>query len=111
MIVMIPLAKRKEGYPPAISARIELTVRLFSPKMTNGINAKGGVEDGKGSTHAGEEETSDAAEPVAIKCADEKRQGQAEEYDVNIVSMLPHHDAVLPQSRGIFFVGPRIVVK
>ena len=108
---MIPLAKRQEGYPPTISARIELTVRLFSPKMADGINAKRGVEDGKGSTHTGEEKTSDAAEPVAIKHADEKRQGQADEYDVNIVLMLPHHDAVLPQSRGIFFVGPRIVEK
>ena len=111
MIVMIPLAKGNERYPPAISARIELPVRLLSPKMADGINAKGRVEDRKGSTNTCEEETSDSADPIAIQQPNEKRQGQARDHDGNIVSVLPHHDAVLSQTRGIFVVGPWIVIK
>src|SRR5687768_9787950 len=95
MIIMISLAEGDERHPPTIPARIELPVRLLSPEMADRVDAKCRIENGKRSPYAGQKKTSNSADPIAVNQPYKKRQGQSGEHDGNIVSVLPHHDAVL----------------
>src|SRR5687768_8046706 len=86
-------------------------MRLLSPEVADGVNAKCRVKNGKRSPYASQKKASNSTDPSTVKKPYQKRQGQPGKHNRNIVPVLPHDDAVLPQARGIFFVGPRVVVK
>jgi len=77
---------------------------LTAPDVTNGIDAKGGVQDRKGSSYAGEQKASDAADQPVCHEADHKCQREAAKYDECVVFMLPDGHRILRDAGGILHV-------
>ena len=46
----------------------------------------------------------ETADQPGVEKAHDEREHQPGEKDRRVVTMLPHHDRILPEARGIFFV-------
>ncbi len=86
-------------------------MRLFSPEVANGIDAKSGIEHEKGPSHSRQQETSQSAHPPIVEKAHDKGQGQPGDHDRNIVTILPEDQGILAQARAVFPVAILIFKK
>lgn len=104
MVVVISLSERNQRDEPAVPAGILCSMGLTAPEVADGIDAKGGVQDGEGSSHAGKQKTPDAADQSVRHKADHKCQRQAAKYDECVVFMLPDGHRILRDAGGILHV-------
>ena len=72
--------------------------------MTDGVDAEGGVQYGKGASDAGQHEATDSALPAVMQEAYDKGESQADEDDRRIVAVLPHRDPVLHDAGAESFI-------
>ena len=79
-------------------------MRLGAPQMANGIDAKRGIQDEKGSSDAGEQETAQSLDPAAVQESHHERERQAGKDNGDIITILPHHHGILFEFGGIFVV-------
>lgn len=104
MIVVVSLAECNQGDKPAVAAGIFRPVGLTAPDMADGIDAKRGVQNRKGSSHAGEQKAADAADQPVGDESDEKRQCQAAQHDERVMLMLPDGYGVLRDTGGVLHI-------
>ena len=67
----------------------------MTPDVTDGVDAKGRIENGKGPADPGEKKASDTAHEPALEIADQKREPQSGQHDGRVVPVLPERDRVL----------------
>lgn len=109
VIIMITLSERDERNPPTVMTGIGSSVRLGPPQVADRVNTKRGIQDKKGSSESGKQETSQSPGPAAVQYPHHEGKHQAGNDDGDIVTMLPHHDRVLFQFGGVFFVFVRVL--
>lgn len=72
--------------------------------MAQGIDAKGGIQNGKGASDAGQEKAADGAHPPMHEQSDEEGKQESRKDNRHIIPRLPHDDGVSPEAGGVSLI-------